>query len=307
MSPSGRIALGLFGLGWLACWAVLFLDAGATLPDAPADLGGFLFGEVVVGAFVLALLRLARGRPAIGPGNAPAFRRPGAETTGLLLWLAAVVAVGALIGAPTHVASLGLTESTLAVWDEQTPGSLLLWAGYYFMLAALIPALYFLRVRGYRPRDLLMGFPRPRRWVPFALITGTLGILGFAGPEYWTTPLTAHLAALLIFTLGTLLPVMILTQSLLAPRLAVLGGSWIVGAVLVGLVYAAYHATEFYLSWASPSEGIVSLAWLGQFAYFGLLKGITTLRTGNAWLHIFVTHTPHLAEAPAVARVLGIR
>jgi hypothetical protein len=39
----------------------------------------------------------------------------------------------------------------------------------------------------------------------------------------------------------------------------------------------------------------------------GLLKAITTLRTGNAWLHIAITHTIHLAEAPAVATTFTAR
>jgi hypothetical protein len=44
-----------------------------------------------------------------------------------------------------------------------------------------------------------------------------------------------------------------------------------------------------------------------QVAFWGLVKAITTLRTGNAWMHIATTHTIHLAEAPAVAQTFSIR
>ena len=81
--------------------------------------------------------------------------------------------------------------------------------------------------------------------------------------------------------------------------------SWVSGAVLAGLVYGVYHSGEFYFAWRSPAEAAVSLAWMLQFAYFGVLKAITTLRTGSAWIHIFNTHMPHLAEAPEVMRVLS--
>jgi hypothetical protein len=35
------------------------------------------------------------------------------------------------------------------------------------------------------------------------------------------------------------------------------------------------------------------------------MNALTTLRTRSAWIHIFNTHMPHLAEAPALAEVFG--
>ncbi len=43
-----------------------------------------------------------------------------------------------------------------------------------------------------------------------------------------------------------------------------------------------------------------------QFSFYGVLKALTTLRTRSAWIHIFNTHMPHLAEAPALAEVFGL-
>ena len=37
------------------------------------------------------------------------------------------------------------------------------------------------------------------------------------------------------------------------------------------------------------------------------VEAITTLRTGNAWMHIATTHTIHRAEAPAMASTSSIR
>jgi hypothetical protein len=44
-----------------------------------------------------------------------------------------------------------------------------------------------------------------------------------------------------LFTLGSFLPIMITTQSLLTPRLSVLARSWVTGSVLSALAYGAYR------------------------------------------------------------------
>ena len=139
------------------------------------------------------------------------------------------------------------------------------------------------------------------------MIIGTLGFLPAVTADYWTTPWTAHLLTLALFTLGSFLPIMITTQALLTPRLATLTGNWVTGAVLSALSYAALNITEGILGWGSTAEVLLSLAWVMQVAFWGLVKAITTLRTGNAWLHIATTHTIHLAEAPAVADTFGLR
>jgi hypothetical protein len=213
--------------------------------------------------------------------------------------------VGANLGLRAHVASVGLSPGTLHAWSQQTSGSLLLWAGYFFVAGALLPFLYFVLVKRYSLRSLLLGFPEPKKWIPFAAVTAALSLSAFVRPDFFRLPLSGHLTALAVFSLGTFLPVMVLTQCLLAPRLAVLSRSWVSGAVLAGLVYGIYHCGEFYFEWKSLPQAAVSLSWMMQFAYFGVLKAVTTLRTGSAWIHIFNTHLPHLAEAPEVMRVLS--
>ncbi len=294
-----------FAFVWVLSWVAILADNGQTLPHAPPDRLRFLFGELFTGATVLVLIAIARRRPPVDHQNSLGIRAARRETIGLLLYLAVVLAVAAALGLRAHVASVGLNPGTLHAWRQQTRASLLLWAGYFFAAGALAPLLFFLLARRYSLRSLLLTFPQPKKWVPYSLITAALGLSAFAAPEFFRLPLGAHALALAVFSLGTFLPVMVLTQCLLAPRLAILARSWVSGSVLAGLAYGAYHCTEFYFAWATPGEAALSLAWMLQFAYFGVLKAVTTLRTGSAWIHIFNTHMPHLAEAPEVFRVLS--
>ena len=79
------------------------------------------------------------------------------------------------------------------------------------------------------------------------------------------------------------------------------------GAVLSALVCAAMNITEAILAFGTTAQLLLSLAWFMQVAFWGLVKSVTTLRTGNAWMHIATTHTIHLAEAPAVASTFSLR
>ncbi len=294
-----------FSLMWAISWVVILADAGHSLPHAPPDRLRFLFGELFTGATVLVLIALTRKRAPVDHRNHLGLRDVRAETAGLLIYLALVIVFGAYLGLRAHVASVGLTPGTLHAWSQQTPASLRLWAGYFFATGVLAPLLFFVGVRRYSLRSLLLGFPEPKKWIPYAAVTAVLSLSAFIKPEFFRLPLRGHGLALLLFSLGTFLPVMVLTQSLLAPRLAILTKSWVSGSVLAGLAYGLYHSTEFYFAWGTSQQAALSLAWMMQFAYFGVLKAVTTLRTGSAWIHIFNTHMPHLAEAPEVVRALS--
>ncbi|MGH9557092.1 MAG: hypothetical protein ACRD2Y_14840 [Terriglobales bacterium] len=297
--------LASFGAVWIISWIFILRDAGNSLPFAPPDRLRFLFGELFTGAMVLVLIAMTRKRTPVDHRNDLGIREPRAEAIGVFAYLLVVVAVGAHLGLHTHVASVGLNPGTLHAWSLQTPASLLLWAGYFFAAGVVVPLLFFVLVRRYSLRSLLLSFPEPKKWIPYAAITAVLSLSAFVRPDFFRLPLRGHGLALLLFSLGTFLPVMVLTQSLLAPRLAILAKSWVSGSVVAGLVYGIYHSGEFYFAWGTSTEAAVSLAWMMQFAYFGVLKAVTTLRTGSAWIHIFNTHMPHLAEAPEVVRVLS--
>ncbi|MBO3744997.1 hypothetical protein J5X84_02880 [Streptosporangiaceae bacterium NEAU-GS5] len=296
---------------FLAVWAVatvhIFTTDRSVLPLSDQEPIGY-FSGIAGGVVTLALLLLlARRQAPLDHRNAPDFRNPGTESAGLLAWMAAVLAVGSVFGIRTHIAFVGLAPGAQAVWDRQTPATTLTWAIFNFVTLAVLPYCFFRYRLGYRPDSMLLRFGRPKVWVPFFILAGLPPILFVATPEYYTTSVAGHALTLVLFTLGSFLPIMITTQSLLAPRLSVLARSWVTGSVLTALAYGALNITEAFLAWDSLAQVALSLAWFMQVAFWGLAKAVTTLRTGNAWLHIATTHTLHLAEAPAVATTFGLR
>jgi hypothetical protein len=224
-----------------------------------------------------------------------------------LTWWTIVDELRSVFDIRTHIAFIGLNPGAQTVWDRQTPATTLTWAIFNFVTLAVLPYCFFRYRLGYRPDSMLLRFDRPKMWVPYAILVGLPPIFIVATPEYYTTSVLGHALTLLLFTLGAFLPIMITTQSLLAPRLAVLARSWVTGSVLSALAYGALNITEAFLAYGSLAQIALSFAWFMQVAFWGLVKAITTLRTGNAWLHIATTHTIHLAEAPAVATTFHLR
>ena len=301
-NPAAWAFLALFSLSW----AVLALDRGQSLPRAPG-LTSFVVADLFALLVTGVLLFLARGRQPVDHRSGLSIRTSRAQVVGLLLYMAAVLLVGRLFGVGAHIASAGYSHGAATVWETQTPGFVLRWVLFNFVAGVLLPLLYFLLWRREPLEALLLRFPSGKKWVIFCLAAGFFGVLGADPATTFRQPLTAHLLTLLIMSLGTFLPVMILFESLLAPRLAILGRSAVTGAVLSGVAYGLYHPFEFFLDWSSGPKAIVSLAWLVQLMFFGVVKGIATLWTGSAWVHIFTTHTIHLSEAAGVAHVFRLK
>ena len=297
----------LFLAAWAAATAYILTTDRSVLPLSDQEPVGYFSGIVGGVAGMAVLFLLTRCRAPLDHRNAPEFRNPGKETAGLLAWMAAVLAVGSVFDIRTHIAFVGLAPGAQAVWDRQTPASTLVWAIFNFVTLAVLPYVFFRYRLGYRPESMLLRFDRPKVWLPFFVLVGLPPIFFVATPEYYSTSVAGHVLTFVLFTLGSFLPIMITTQSLLTPRLAVLARSWVTGAVLSALAYGALNITEAFLEWDSPARFALSVAWFMQVAFWGLLKAITTLRTGNAWLHIATTHTIHLAEAPAVATTFNLR
>ena len=304
-------------LGFLAVWALaaayILLTDRSVLPLSDQEPAGYFSGIAGGTLTMFVLFRLTRGTAPVGPDPAtgrvvgPVARDARRETAGLLAWMALVVAAGSLFDIRTHLAFVGLSEGAQTIWDGQTARTTLAWASWNFVGLAVAPFLFFRYRLGYSADDMLLRFPRPRVFVPYFVVVGTLGFVFALTPEFSDVPLSGHLLTLLLFTVGSFLPIMIVTQSLLTPRLAQLAGSWVTGAVLSALVYAALNITEAILAFGTTAQVLLSLAWFMQVAFWGLVKSVTTLRTGNAWMHIATTHTIHLAEAPAVASTFSLR
>jgi hypothetical protein len=210
--------------GFLAAWAagVAYIASAdrSVLPLSDQEPLGYFTGVLGAAASLAVLFRLARGTAPVDRRSGPAFRDARRETAGLLLWMALVLALGSALDIRTHIAFVGLSEGAQELWAGETARSTLRWAAYNMVGLAVLPYLFFRYRLGYTNDSMLLRFPRPKVWGPYFLVIGTLGFVFAITPEYGSTPLSAHLLTLLLFTAGSFLPIMITTQSLLAPRLA---------------------------------------------------------------------------------------
>jgi hypothetical protein len=295
-----------FLAAWILSWVVLIADRGRTLPLEPEPVH-YLVAEAVTLVLVFVLLRVARDRKPIDHASGLPIRRPAMECAGILVYLVVLITAGRVLGVRAHVASAGMSGGAAAAWHDQTTGSVLRWALFHFASGVVVPLAVFLGVRRYSLLTLLLRFPRGAKWVTFCAIATLSGLLAGDPRVTFRQPIAGYGAALALFGAGTFLPVMILFESLLAPRLAIVMRSAMSGAVLSGIAYALWHPFEFYLRWGTPAEAAVSLAWLTQIGFYGVVKGISTLWSGSAWTHIFTTHTVHMTEVGEVVRVFRIR
>ncbi len=79
---------------------------------------------------------------------------------------------------------------------------------------------------------------------------------------------------------------MVLIYAILHPRYLRLTGTPTRTVLLVGVNYAAMHIVEGWSAFDSPRDTALSLLFV-LLTYFGpgMMKGVLTLRTGNAWVH----------------------
>jgi len=114
-----------------------------------------------------------------------------------------------------------------------------------------------------------------------------------------------------LYFFGTVLPTMILIYAILVPRLLKLTGSIATTVILGGVAYTLMHGLDAWLVFTSPTEAVLSVIFL-FFTYFapGMMKTVLTLRTGNAWVHVWAYHAlaPHtLIDTPLMVKVFGIK
>jgi len=312
-----RVLTNPYLIGLLTIWIAtkLFLFFGADLSllrYGEQDPTFSTIGQLIMMIFIPILYFLARRqgiRPIDHTSDLGITRRAALlETLWLSVYMIVTVVLGVALNIHTHVGFHVATEGTQNVFGFGPAASSIIWSLYNTVVYVIIPLIYFVGIKKYSAKSLLLGFPKPRVFVPFAVVAGLMGFLPFVTPEYFGTPLNAHLLTALIYFLGTLLPVAIFTQALFAPRLAILTRSWVTGAVLSGVVYTVFNLNGYTLEWGNFEQSSLSLiSLLSADLVWGLLKGASTLIVGSAWMHIFTTHTLHFADAPAIAKVFGIR
>lgn len=228
------------------------------------------------------------------------------ETAGLLVYAAVVTAGGLLLGqaAGEHAISLhlpgtihGLHGDTLAArWVA-------LWAGYNLLLWAVVPYVLMRRL-GYSTTQL--GLRSSDRRGDVALIVAVLALESaieltlVSGELFALTPAQLALGvpfAIVVNLLGTVLPVMVFIYAVLLPRLARLTGSTTTTVLLGAAAYALIHLFESWAVWDGLQLGAISLLMLFlQYMGPGLVKSVLTVRTGNAWVHVWAYHAvaPHV-------------
>jgi hypothetical protein len=208
-----------------------------------------------------------------------------------------------------HIAGTLVGCSQLA-----SPGEVALWAGYNFVIFAVIPFFWFRRRYSNTQLNLRSSDRRGDLLVIAAvmIVESAVELATFPG-FLKMTPHQILLAAplsFLVFFVGTVMPTMVLIYAILLPRYLRLTGSVPLTVILGGLSYAAMHLVEGWSVFRTPSDTALSLIFVVlTYTGPGMFKAFVTLRTGNAWVHAIGYHAiaPHvIADAPMIAKVFAI-
>lgn len=320
---SVRIAL----VVWAATNLVLIALAGGHLPfhastlaDPPA-MGKVLqtnamFLEVFVLMGVVQLLTRRRTVPDLAE-RAPERDLAARETATVLGYGVLAMLVGFLLGHAFgwHAFSFHLDGMIIRTGQEVVPGEAFAWAAYNVIAYAVLPFVFFRR--RYSTEQLSLHSSNRRAdllvIVVILVIESTVQLL--LDPAVFDLgPRQLLLGAPLTFVLsfaGTVLPTMVFIYCILAPRYLRLTGSVAATVILGGLTYASLHAFDGWTNLASPTDALLSMLYVFLFYTApGMFKTFITIRTGNAWAHVWAYHAiaPHtLIDTPMFVKIFGIR
>jgi hypothetical protein len=305
---SFRVALVL----WLAISVAVVMLCHGTMPlpigphpDKPIAMvisSSVALVFLVVEIGLVALITRRRAIPdlaARAPERSIALR----ETVYMWIYAAIVLLAGRWLG--LHFFGEGiamhLNGSLVGATRVQSPEEVYTWAFYNFVFLALVPYLIF-RIRGYSNQQLnLKSSDLKSDAIVIAVVLAIGCFMDFTLDGNFLA-LRHHqqiVGGLLSFTFhlfGTDLPIMIFIYSILLPRYAKLTAP--VTAFLLGA--ASYPATHIFESWTrydSPIHAVVSVIMVFLFFFPpGVMKSFITLRTGNAWVHVWAFHaiSPHI-------------
>lgn len=210
---------------------------------------------------------------------------------------------------------LHLNGSLFGMTRMVSPREVRVWAFYNFALLSVIPYVIF-RARGYSREALNLKSANLKNDTLVIVVIMAMGI-AFDLSSGGFLKLSRHqmlLGAPLTFVthlLGTGLPVMVFIYAILFPRYLKLTGSPVATVLLGGVSYAVFHVFEYWTLYDSLPHALLSVIFvLLTFVPPGLMKSYLTLRTANAWVHLWGYHaiTPHVtADTPMVVKIFGIR
>ncbi|HEV3254300.1 MAG TPA: hypothetical protein VG033_07825 [Candidatus Acidoferrales bacterium] len=312
---------------WLVSFCAIFPLSHGTLPfhrpslaDAPFLKQVLQLPIVLVFVFLfLGVIYLVTRRrtPPDMAARAPDVPTAWRETLGLLVYAAVVLGLGQLVGRHFGGEGIGLHLNGSIFGPTRTlaPGEVYLWAAYNFVLLAALPYIFF-RMRGYSHTALNLKSANIKNDALLILVVlalesaADLSMSGFLSLSPRQMILGGSLSFLL-HLFGTGLPVMIFIYSILLPRYARLSGSLVTTTILGAFSYAAIHIFEYWTVYDSPAHSALSLIFIFlTFFSPGLVKSFLTVRTGNAWVHLWGYHAiaPHVTmDTPVIVRIFGIR
>jgi hypothetical protein len=312
---------------WVACGVAIFPLSHGTLPfNRPGLAGvayrpqvivavfGWLYALIFMGVTYALTRRRAIPDMAARAPNVPMARR---ETLALWSYGAMVMAGGQAVGRKLFGEGIGLhlNGSLFGMTRMVTPQEVWIWAIYNFVLLAAVPYLVF-RARGYSREALNLKSANLRNDTLVIVVVlamesafELLGskILALTGYQI----LVGGAVSFLVHLLGTGLPAMIFIYSILMPRYMRLTGSAAATTLLGAVSYALVHLFEYWTVYDSAPHSTLSVIFiLLTFVNPGLVKSYLTVRTGNAWVHLWGFHAiaPHVtSDTPMIVEIFGIR
>lgn len=323
-----RSSVHLAVLGWLAANALVLAVAGDALPfDWPNATAQTPVGHLVnanlglVEVLLLTALTYWITRKRTVPNladRAPESRVAAREVLFLLLYGAGGLCLGFILARLVgwHPFGLHLAGSIYGTHEHVSPAEAVAWAAYNLIVYAVVPLLFFRR--RYSPEALnLRSSDRRADAILITVILVIESLVQIATLGLKIFDLTAEQLVLgipltfMLFFAGAVLPSMIFVYALLVPRFLRLTGSTVTTVILGGLTYTALHIWDAWAIFNSPGNAVLSLGFL-LLTYFapGMFKTVLTVRTGNAWVHVWAYHTvaPHtLADAPHVVHVFHVK
>jgi hypothetical protein len=327
VAPLAERSVQITVVGWVAANLAVLAFAHGHLPFHKPGLHGAPFstqlltpnlGMVEVLGLIAVTFALTRRRvvPDVG-ARAPARPIAMRETVWMVLY-----GIGGLLGGLILARALGYHPisfhliGTLYGTDEVVkPAEVFVWAAYNFAVFAVAPYMYFRR--RYTATQLCLKSTNVRNdalvIVVVLAIDGTIAVLNSGGALFGLSARQLLFGAPLTFAayfIGTVLPTMIFIQCVLVPRFKRLTGSTATTIILGGVAYTLVHCFDGWMAVDTASATVLSVIFLFlQYLGPGMVKAALTMRTGNAWVHVWGYHAidPHVvADTPTIVKVFHL-
>ena len=315
-----------------ACWlclnaTVLLLSAGhlpfrasslARPPTAEILIRPNLMLLEVVGLMAVVWLMTRRRTVPDLAGRAPDRRRAARETLALLGYGVLAQLGGLILGRALgwHAFGFHLDGMVINTGQQVVPAEAISWASYNLICYAVLPLIIFRR----RYSTTQLGLRSSDRRADLILVLvilvleSSVQLLTSPHSVFDLEPRQILIGAPLTFLLsfgGTVAPTMIFVYAILLPRYLKLTGSVPPTVALGGLTYAGLHVMDGWTNFTTPTDAVLSVLFAILFyGGPGMFKAYITIRTANAWTHVWAYHAiaPHtLLDTPMFVRIFGIR